>query len=434
MPEFPPSLDITLQQPPPPEEHESIFSAPTAGSEDLFGQPSAPKVEFPTEVLVGEQQAAAPGPDPSPNLELAPVNPAPGPAANPDATLTYMAPDATLPGVFGVGDLTVPQSSQPAPAPTWPAPAPPEPSLPPPTEVPTDAATAAILARKRSRSGWYIALFIIPLISYAVLASIAAGILWFRQQEQKLKPTTNPLEVLPDVDGEFPTNRKGSKRKVIDRLYTLRSKIYPKPSSALPDSLKVRLGKTLELGELEVTPLRIERGTIEITELGRVSPERVEGEVWKLFLRFRNRSDDLEYYPMDRYFTRYWRGDGKRGSPPRFHTELAPYTYLQVGEQRFYGGPAGFYDLDLDPANKSGNANEYIVGQDFKLLKPGEEMETFICTDPTNPDLQKAIAKHEEGFLWRVQVRRGSVMNEGRRIPCTAVVGVPFTKADIEKQ
>jgi hypothetical protein len=397
----------------------------------LFGQPSGPKVEIPTEVIHGEQKPPPPAPDPAPNLELAPVNPAPASLGNPDATLSYLAPDATLPGVFGGNDLTAPHSTLPAQTPAWPAPAPPEPA--PIPESITDAATAALLARPRSRSGWHIALFIIPLISYAVLASIAAGILWFRQQELKSKPTTDPLKVLPDVDGEFPTNQKGSKRKVIDRLYSMRSKIYPKPSTPLPDGLKVHLGKTLELGELEVTPLRIEQGSIEMTEKGATMTERVEG-AWKLYLRFKNLSPDLAYYPMDRYFTRYWRADGKRGTPPRFHTDLEPYTYLEVGSKKFYGGPAGFYDLDLDRVNKSGNANEYIVGQDFRQLKPGEEMETFICTDPTDEKWQQALAKHDGEYLWRVQVRRGSVLHEGRRIPCTAVLGVQFTKGDIDKQ
>src|SRR5206468_12828709 len=125
--------------------------------------------------------------------------------------------------------------------------------------------------------------FIIPLISYAILATVAAGILWFRTQQ---KPP-HPLEVMPDVDGEFPTYRKGNKKQVRDSLGGYK---MPVASMNLPDSLKVDLGKSLTLGELEVTPLRLEVDRVTIKEIGREQPETPLTPSLKLYLRFKNLS------------------------------------------------------------------------------------------------------------------------------------------------
>jgi hypothetical protein len=154
-----------------------------------------------------------------------------------------------------------------------------------------------------------------------------------------------------------------------------------------------------------------------------------------LYLKLKNVSKDLAFYPMDRYFTRYWRPPGTSNSNNRWIDRYEPYTYLQVGSSKFYGGPAGYYDLKRDPRNDRKHPNEYIVGQeDFdRELKPGEDMEVFICTDPEDDDLQKALASYKGKLTWRVQVRRGAVEVSGRRIPCTTVIGVEFKDTDYNK-
>src|SRR5205807_40250 len=108
-----------------------------------------------------------------------------------------------------------------------------------------------------------------------------------------------------------------------------------------------------------------------------------------------------------------------------------PYTVLRFEKNRFFGGPAAYRPQGKDPELKK-YLDEYVKGQDFdKILAPGEELTTFVCTDPSDPDLMPAVNKYKGDLLWRVHVRRGTVTVEGRRIPCTAVIGVKFSTADI---
>ena len=84
------------------------------------------------------------------------------------------------------------------------------------------------------------------------------------------------------------------------------------------------------------------------------------------------------------------------------------------------------------PAEIKSALDQYVVGQELEReLKPGEEMETFICTDPEDKRLEEALRRHKGALLWRVQLRRGSVVHGDRRIPCTAVIGVEFESSDI---
>jgi hypothetical protein len=254
--------------------------------------------------------------------------------------------------------------------------------------------------------------------------------LWFRQQQ---KPP-HQLEILPDIEGEFPTNLKGTKRTVHSRIQQGGFKIYPRYDTKLPDHLKVTLGKTLQLGELEVTPLRLERKSITMRELGKKQTYDPKGKALLLHLHLKNVSKDLAFYPMDRYYTRYF-----RPSPPRDALRCpsndVPYTYLEIGKDRFYGGPGGYYDLDLDRLNENNYMNEFVLNQDFdRQLKPGEEMKTFICTDPEDEKLQKTLNSHQGKLMWRVQVRRGSIVYSDRRIPVSAVIGVEFDDSDYKFQ
>jgi hypothetical protein len=277
--------------------------------------------------------------------------------------------------------------------------------------------TSFTLPKRRSPGrGWHIPLFIIPLISYAILATIVAGIFWWRLQQVQSLP--HPLEMVPDIEGDRPTKKKdpGSGQSIL----------FPKPSMDLPDNLKLALGQTLRLGELEVEPLRVERGRIQIVEAGK-NPETPEGEALKLYLRVKNISADLPYYPLDDYFTRYWRADGKR-KLDELRTAREPYTQLVIGGQHFYGGAT------LWNPRGSDKPSEQVVGQKYDtLLRPGEQLETFVCTDPEDKDIDKALDKNKQGqkLLWKVQVRRGSVEVKGGRKPVTAVIGVEFTADQI---
>lgn len=379
---------------PPPEEHDSIFSAP-AETDDLFGQAAPPRVEMPADF----RPPAVPPPA-LPSLELAsePQSPA---AEGED--LAYVPPP---PSPFGGQEYeagaAVPHLQ---------------------TAAETGAAEAPAggelggftLPKRRSPGrGWHIPLFIIPLISYAILATVVAGIFWWRLKQAESRP--HPLEIVPDIEGDNPTKKKDL------------GNLFPKPNTPLPDNLKLTLGQTLRLGEVEVQPLRVERGPIAIKEVGRDKPEIPERDALKLYLRVKNLSPDLPFYPLDNYFTRYWRADNKR-KQDSFPTSREPYTQLVIGSQHFYGGPAAW-----NPQGDS-RPHEFVVGQAYDTrLQPGKEMETFVCTDPEDPDVDKALEESRgRKLLWRVQFRRGSVDVKGRRVPATAVIGVEFTDNQIAR-
>jgi hypothetical protein len=279
-----------------------------------------------------------------------------------------------------------------------------------------DLASAFTPARPRVSRGWHIALFIIPLISYSILATVAVGVLFFRLKKEESRP--HPLELVPDIDGDHPTNRKKQ---------DLRGDIrFPSRSMELSDKLKVSLGQTLRLGELEVTPEAVKRGPIEIKEEGRTKTEKPAGKALKLYLRLKNVSKDLAFYPLDGYFTRQWRVSVPM-TPGALRTRFEPYTQLVIAGHHFYGGPTSWNERG------SSDPRESVIGTNYdRLLQPGEEMTTFICTDPEDREIDQELGRHKgEKLLWRVQIRRGSVEVKGRRVPACAVFGVEFTDNEI---
>jgi hypothetical protein len=280
-----------------------------------------------------------------------------------------------------------------------------------------DLASAFTPIRPRVSRGWHIAIFIIPLISYAVLATIVAFVYWRSFEKEKARPFPVDLEMIPDVIGDHPTQQK-------DVSHTEWS--LPKRSAKLPDRLKVPLGKTLRLGELEVTPEEIKRDFIKIKQEGVAKPEEPSAKALKLYLRLKNVSPDLAFFPLDNFFTRATDKNGRAKNNGR-QMKYEPYMQLVIADHRFYGGPAA-YDWP-----GGGKTREHVVGTNYDiLLKPGEEMTTFICTDPEDREIEELIAKHKgETLLWRVQVRRGSMMIKGHRKPVCAVFGVEFTDKEI---
>src|SRR5262249_40745632 len=110
--------------------------------------------------------------------------------------------------------------------------------------------------RTSKGGGWHIAGFIMPLISYAVPATIIAALYFFRYQALQGGPKQrHPLEFVPDLEGDNPTvGKKNAMREM------------PSPNQELPPQLRASLGQTLQVGDLEVEPLRVERGPIAIAD------------------------------------------------------------------------------------------------------------------------------------------------------------------------
>jgi hypothetical protein len=230
--------------------------------------------------------------------------------------------------------------------------------------------------------------------------TVAVGILLLRLQQQ-----VHPLEALPDQgDNKGATHGKGSSSS--DRL--------PKPDQDLPGKLKVELGHSLRLGDIEVTPLKIEHRRIQFQEGAVVDP--TEQETLALELRLRNISDDVYFKPLDPYFDRRWSQAKTTG--------IMPYGFLTVDKKNYFG------PLDWQPRGLN-RSRVVVKGQDHNTeLKPGEEMTTFLCTDPEDR-VPAALKKAKGPFLWRVQVRRGLVKVGDKEVSATAVVGVPFNTQDV---
>jgi hypothetical protein len=271
----------------------------------------------------------------------------------------------------------------------------------PPGELPFHVEAKPRPVQRGLRGSVLIVGVLIPLISYSVLATIAVIILYSRP------PPPHPLEFLPDLEGDL----KGAKRDKPSPVSYER----PQPDVALPPHLQVDLGRTLLLGQLEVRPLKVERRRLNIGQPGE-GFEPASQDSLVLHIRFRNCSDDVTFSPTDPYFDRRWKGPSYGGKP---------YTFLEIGDQRFYGGSIPW------KKGQSLEDRERIEGQEFRFLRPSEELTTLVCSDPTDP-LVDILESFHGPIVWRIQVRRGLAHVGDREIPATAVVGVRFTDRDIE--
>jgi hypothetical protein len=250
------------------------------------------------------------------------------------------------------------------------------------------------------RSGLFLALVIIPLISYSILATIAVLILY-------LRPPQPSLDFLPDIDGDL-RGAKHQKRSALryERL---------DPDSPLPDRLRVALGRSLRLGDVEVTPERVALQRVKVRHPD-LSVSEMPGESLVLYLRFKNASADVIFSPTDPYFDRLHKSS----------QDSKPYMFLEIAGQRYYGGA-----LPWSPGVRL-EERPIIEGQVFQLLQPGEQLSTLVCTDP-DAEIGKALSGFRGELVWRVQLRRGLVRASEREVPATAVIGVQFASADIER-
>jgi hypothetical protein len=258
--------------------------------------------------------------------------------------------------------------------------------------------------RSETRGQLFVILVLIPLISYAVMMTALSGYLFYQ-----LKQAGNPMEYLPD-DGDFIGGKHHKQGALRERIRVL-------PESELPEKLKVALGQALRVGDLEVTPQKVELRRVKFLT---PDPPEDPAESLVLHLLLRNVSRDVVFSPTDPFFDRRWRrvADGKR----------KPFTFLQMGSQYFYGGPLPWTPTPAEETER----REPIAGQVYQVLQPGEQMTTLVCTNPD--DRVRDHLEHYQGeCLWRVQVRRGLVKVGEREVSATAVVGVRFRDTDIRK-
>ena len=283
----------------------------------------------------------------------------------------------------------MPPPSRPAPAPAHTGDADGEPGE-------NHEAIPQLVRKPRDSGGWFIGLVFIPLISYSLLATVAVIVLWYRLQQQP-PPPPNPLETLPSFDPSdeqhsthLPLNNK--MQMAIPRNIDVKTATLP-----LPDNLLVRLGdgRKLRIGDLEVEPLSVRPEKVSVRVQGFDKAEECQYPSLVLRLKLRNVSSDVTFQPMDTYFDRRW----KKGEAP-------PLTLLELDSPnrttRFFGGPAEFHMVLLH-ANSGGDPPQWIEGAHRdQVLGPGEEMETFVCTDGDDKNATEAVENYHGRLLWRV--------------------------------
>ncbi len=234
-------------------------------------------------------------------------------------------------------------------------------------ELPADAFPAR--PRRAEKRSMLVPVLLIFLIPYSI--TITAFFAWhlYHLNEGRF----DPLERLPD-----PKPGKGGAVR-----------IHP-TRSALPARLKTALNQPLRIGDLEVTPLRVEKDA-----QGRLS----------LYLKLRDASADVAFNPV-------LPPEDYRYQPVSME-DSGPYTYLQVGDRRLYMRGA---EWEQTPPRKQGVLFD-------GMLQPGEEMVAVFRTQADDKGLVQAAAGT---LVWRVQLRRGLVVVRDTDVSATAVVGVAF--------
>lgn len=258
------------------------------------------------------------------------------------------------------------------------------------------------------------------MLAYALVATVLAGFFGFKYFTADTSGD-HPFKAMPDVIREYDPAKK---RQVS-------FKGLPDPKQEVPADLRVKLGDTLVVGDLQVRPTSVERQKFQVTteREGGEPNTRPYGESLVLTLRVKNLSADTVFCPSDPAFNRA----SDRSQP-------APYTALEIHRSFFYGP----FKWPPEPDTKK----EFVVGHeaDQNPLNPGEERDIWATVAPegmkvAKGDLLRTLkedVKPTDWLLWRVQLRRGLVTakrpdGQDMDISATTVIGVEF-RADQIKQ
>jgi hypothetical protein len=374
------------------DEHESIFGEQV--DEDLFSAAPKAKIELPPE-------PARPNLQLEPTMFQLPSLPA-GAAPDPGPTVAVSVPNHAVPPVPQMAPNsagTMEWNSAPQGG----------------TDGGALQPVARVPMRNTDTTGNALAMYVLyALAAYSLFMTIVA--IWMLWQSNK---TPHPLEMIPD-EGWPPATKSTSQTRVIERI---------SPRTPLPPQLMVPLGQTLTVGDLEVTPTKVEQKLLNYqTRDGRWKTTPCEHDSLILHLHFKNISKDCTFRPTDSSWDRWWKEerDASKNS--------LPYTYL-AANGHYYCGPYK-WQPKFSPLKQGDNLRfEFVDGQedDKKMLKPSEEANTVLITDPQD-DVPALLAGYKNKMEWRVQLRRGLVRYKGKDISCSAVIGVEFTMDQVKKE
>ncbi len=215
------------------------------------------------------------------------------------------------------------------------------------------------------------------LMSYASAITLALiWMLWTGRWSSTSAPVSPSID-LPVID---------SSSRTLDAIPAT----APRP---IPPENRARLGQTIQLGDLEITPLTVISAPIELVRSIEPHKRRREQECLVLRLRMRNLSKEHAITPLGPELTR---DRGLRPSEPYISTSQGPSIRL--------------FPLAVD-------SEWAIVGQEFNILQPADTTETFVAAEPSS-----ALNVTDE-MTWRVRIQTG--------VYRTDMLAVPFSKAEI---
>ena len=281
-----------------------------------------------------------------------------------------------------------------------------------PVEAPGGELTRQVARRAKSESLFttYLIIFLIP---YAIFVTGVAAYFYLRMLDMQQR-APHPLEYLRD-SGENPPAKRGSS-SVFESI---------SPDTNLPPKLRVALGQSLTIGDLQIQPLKVERRRLTIySENRNLRPQETAHDALVLTVRLRNISEDVYFTPTDPVFDRQWKEE---------YGSSRPYTLLEIGGKKFFGGPIQWRPRTNRGAFRADDPREHVKGQekDNEVLKPGADRTSILCTDPSKREILQTFQGSQGPLVWRVHLRRGLVDVGDREVSATAVVGVIFDKKDV---
>ncbi|MFO0825184.1 MAG: hypothetical protein U0792_19035 [Gemmataceae bacterium] len=337
--------------------------------------------------------------DPAPQA-VAQLQPVPAPAAFPQPAPAFSQP------------FPAPAAAYPQPAPVVAQPAPQQ------VEEVSEASSKRDRDRDRDQrpqrgkapaatTGGFPKPVVYGLIGYAVLMTLLAIYGLFLRSPDL--PADHPLSIIPDNFGEF----DAVQRKKGAGAYRI------KPDAPLPANQVAQLKGKIELGGLEIEPIRIEKRPVETLTVDSKGNTLTRGggvSALVLHVKVKNNSD-MPLCPFDPAFSR-----------KTVSRDDIPFTRVVVpgSSDAFAGGPINW------PFTKAGTRQyEREQEKDADPLKPSETREYSVCST-TKPELLSAIKKSSDRILWRVQIRRAPIEFRAKSVPVTAIFGVEFTKSEVD--
>jgi len=365
-------------------DEESIFSSEDAASDDIFGTAApAPKVEMPDESRTYQETPKAP----NPSLEdkpAPPEEPQEGPPTEISAEAPGVTPDRSAPEempqtTIGPGDRenVAKEEEQHASSFQWTDSQPTASAAQSIASVPTISLEGSEAIRRVKQSQMLSMILLIFFVPYSILSTGVIGWLWVTRESY----SKDPLERMLEDQGRKPGG--------IQRI---------KHNLEVPAKLRTSLGKSLQVGAVEFTPLKVA-----LTEKGDLV----------LQARLRNISQDLKFNPLPAKFA----------DPRRL-----PYLFLEIDKQKSesvkaYGAEVQWFKGrpgDLQPILNTS-------------LRPKESMTVELTTVRKYRSNIEAFRKSGKSLLWRIHLRRGLENILGRDRGITCVIGVEFDSRDITK-